>query len=303
MITNSAQIVLASDFAKASPDTSRLLFEHIYLHWPFCKSRCHYCDFIALAKHEEFYKSYHQALCKEIELVTKNFETKQKIKTIFIGGGTPSLYPLNLLEDLFKILRNNFDLNEVQELTLEANPADITKEKLQAWNQVGINRLSLGIQILDDDILKKLNRQQTIHDALNAIELAPTYFKNISIDLILGLPDVTKQIWNQTLSKVISWPITHISIYFLTVYEKTPLYFKVEKNEIKLTEEDILIETYKQTIDFLKQNNFFQMKSQIWPNQEMNLFTIKPTGTASHIMDSDLGHHHSLAIAKKDLQI
>jgi oxygen-independent coproporphyrinogen-3 oxidase len=232
--------------------------EHIYLHWPFCKNRCHYCDFIALAKHEEFYVSYHQALCKEIELVTKNFETKPKIKSIFVGGGTPSLYPVNLLGDLFKVLENRFDLGGSQEITLEANPSDITKEKLQAWKQIGINRLSLGIQVLDDKVLKNLNRQQTVNDALHAIEIAPNYFKNISIDLILGLPEVTKQVWNQTLQQITLWPISHISIYFLTIYEKTPLYFRVNKKEVQLPEENSLVDTYKHSVNFLKHNGFFQ---------------------------------------------
>lgn len=233
-------------------------FEHIYLHWPFCKNRCHYCDFIALAKHEEFHKSYHQALIKEIDLIAQKSPQKQKLKTIFIGGGTPSLYPINLLEELFETLERNFDLNEVQEITIEANPIDISKEKLQSWSQCGINRLSLGVQILDDKILQKLNRQQTLNDTLNAIELAPSYFKNISIDLILGLPDATKQLWDDTLNQVTSWPISHISIYFLTIYEKTPLYFKLEKNEIQLTDEDTLVDIYKQTVNFLKQKNFLQ---------------------------------------------
>lgn len=233
-------------------------FEHIYIHWPFCKNRCHYCDFIALCKHEEFYKSYHEALSKEIELVTKNLEKKQKIKTIFIGGGTPSLYPLNLLQDLFATLNKEFDLSETQEITIEANPTEITKEKLQLWKQLGITRLSIGIQILNDEILKKLNRQQTIKDVINAIELSPKYFNNISIDLILGLPEVTKQIWNKTLHQVTSWPINHISIYFLTIYEKTPLYFKVEKKETKLINEDELVGIYKQAVNFLEINNFLQ---------------------------------------------
>ncbi len=232
--------------------------EHLYLHWPFCKSRCLYCDFIALAKHNEFYLSYHQALCKEIELVTKNLVAGPKIKSIFIGGGTPSLYPVNLLKDLFKTLSNSFDLDEAQEVTIEANPGDITQEKLQVWKELGINRLSLGIQILDDNVLKKLNRQQTVCEAFSAVETAQHYFKNISTDLILGLPDVTAQTWDQTLQQVVSWPIAHISLYFLTIYEKTPLYFKVNKKEVELPKEDSLVITYKNSVDFLKQNRFLQ---------------------------------------------
>ncbi|MFA6535045.1 MAG: radical SAM protein, partial [Candidatus Babeliales bacterium] len=112
-------------------------FQHIYIHWPFCKKRCHYCDFVALAQHENFFESYHQALCKEIELVGKSLNSRQAIKTVFLGGGTPSLYPTHMLEEVFKTLNNYFDLSEVQEVTIEANPADITEEKLSVWKSFG----------------------------------------------------------------------------------------------------------------------------------------------------------------------
>lgn len=233
-------------------------FQHIYIHWPFCKKRCHYCDFVALAQHESFFESYHKALCKEIELVGKSLNSRQAIKTVFLGGGTPSLYPTHMLEEVFKTLNNYFDLSEVQEVTIEANPADITEEKLSAWKSFGINRLSMGVQILDDEILKNLNRSQTTTDVLNAIEIATKFFENISIDLILGLPGITEKIWNATMQQAVAWPINHISVYFLTVYEKTPLYFKVKKGELKLFDDEQMVSIYSQTIDFLEKNNFFQ---------------------------------------------
>jgi len=233
-------------------------FQHIYIHWPFCKKRCHYCDFVALAQHESFFESYHKALCKEIELVGKSLNSRQAIKTVFLGGGTPSLYPTHMLEEVFKTLNNYFDLSEVQEVTIEANPADITEEKLSAWKSFGINRLSMGVQILDDEILKNLNRSQTTTDVLNAIEIATKFFENISIDLILGLPGITEKIWNATMQQAVAWPINHISVYFLTVYEKTPLYFKVKKGELKLFDDEQMVSIYSQTIDFLEKNNLFQ---------------------------------------------
>ena len=233
-------------------------FQHIYIHWPFCKNRCHYCDFVALAQHESFFESYHQALCKEIELVGKSLNSRQAIKTVFLGGGTPSLYPTHMLEEVFKTLNNYFDLSEVQEVTIEANPADITEEKLFEWKNLGINRLSMGVQILDDEILKNLNRSQTTTDVLNAIEIATKFFENISIDLILGLPGITEKIWHTTLQQAVAWPINHISVYFLTVYEKTPLYFKVKKGELKLFDDEQMVSIYSQTIDFLEKNNLFQ---------------------------------------------
>ena len=229
-------------------------FQHIYIHWPFCKKRCHYCDFVALAQHENFFESYHQALCKEIELVGKSLNSRQAIKTVFLGG----LYPTHMLEEVFKTLNNYFDLSEVQEVTIEANPADITEEKLSVWKSFGINRLSMGVQILDDEILKNLNRSQTTTDVLNAIEIATKFFENISIDLIIGLPGITEKIWHATMQQAVAWPINHISVYFLTVYEKTPLYFKVKKGELKLFDDEHMVSIYSQTIDFLGKNNFFQ---------------------------------------------
>lgn len=233
-------------------------FQHIYIHWPFCKNRCHYCDFVALANHEAFFESYHQALCKEIELVGKSLNARQTIKTVFLGGGTPSLYPTHMLEEVFKKLNRYFDLKSMQEVTIETNPADITQEKLFDWKKLGINRLSMGVQVLDDEILKKLNRFQTTADVFNAIDMAKSYFENISIDLILGLPDITENIWHATLQQAVAWPINHISVYFLTVYEKTPLYYKVKKGELKLFEDDQMVALYAQTIDFLEKNDFIQ---------------------------------------------
>lgn len=243
------------------------IYEHLYIHWPFCKNRCHYCDFIALAQHDNFFEPYHAALCKEIEMVAQSMLQKQKIKTIFLGGGTPSLYPTEILKELFCVLNKNFDLSNAQEITIETNPKDINKENLKKWRELGINRLSMGVQILDDAILKKLNRQQTTADVLKAIEIAPDFFENISIDLILGLPSITQNIWIETLQTVVDWPIKHISVYFLTIYEKTPLYFKVENGDFKLSSDNELVDLYEMTINLLSQKKLFQYETSNFSKQ------------------------------------
>lgn len=233
--------------------------EGLYIHWPFCKNKCHYCDFISFEKHEDFEKSYHQALLKEIELFAKLLETSnKKIKTIFLGGGSPSLYPLDLLEELIICLKKYFSFDELQEFTIEANPADVTVHHLKLWQKLGINRLSIGVQVLDDQVLKNLNRLQNQEEVFNLMKIAPDYFENISVDLILGLPGVTNQAWENTLEKVISWPIKHLSVYFLTVYEKTPLYFRIKNNEVDLLDEDELVSLYERTVLFLKKHGFEQ---------------------------------------------
>ncbi len=232
--------------------------EHIYIHWPFCKNKCHYCDFVSFQNHEGFEEQYHNALRNEINQFSKNNPIKNKIKTIFLGGGTPSLYPLNLLKNLFVTLNNNFDLSTIKEITIETNPEDITQNKLQTWKQVGINRLSMGVQILDNNILQKLNRTQTEKHVNDALNIIPQYFDNISIDLILGLPGTTLKKWEYTLNKVLNWPITHISVYLLTVYEKTPLFFKINQKQVSLLKENLLIKLYENTVSTLEKNGLKQ---------------------------------------------
>ena len=182
--------------------------------------------------------------------------THANISTIFIGGGTPSIYPSPLIKELFSTLKKYFDFDGIKEITIETNPADITEEKLDTWKELGINRLSIGVQVLDDKVLAKLNRHQRTTDVQNAMRMAPKYFENISIDLILGLPGVTARTWDTTIATAMSWPIQHISMYFLMVYEKTPLYFKLSNNEYSLTDESSLLQAFEKTTSTLKNNGF-----------------------------------------------
>lgn len=232
--------------------------ESLYIHWPFCTSKCYYCDFVALEQHADFQDAYHVALMAEIQAYAASLQSISKIKTIFIGGGTPSLYPNDKLTELFNLLHQVFDLSEIDEITLEANPADITENKADVWSEIGINRISCGVQVLDDKVLEKLNRRQRIIDVHKAANILPKYFSNISMDLIIGLPGVTNEVWNKTVHTIASWPIQHISIYFLTVHEKTPLYYKVSKGELILPNEDALLELYEQTIGYLTTQGFMQ---------------------------------------------
>lgn len=236
--------------------------KHIYIHWPFCKNKCHYCDFVAFEGHEGFEKQYHKALLKEISLYADQAQEKRtersKIETIFLGGGTPSIYPLNLLCELFELLNKKFDLSELKETSIEVNPGGITSETLQTWKNLGINRLSIGVQVLNDEVLFRLNRRQTVKEFFELISIAPKYFNNISVDLILGLPGVTNEIWQNTLDTVCELPITHVSVYFLTIHENTPLFLKVKKREVKLDPDDKIVGLYRQTHDFLCSRGFLQ---------------------------------------------
>jgi len=228
----------------------------LYIHWPFCTSKCYYCDFVAFEQHGDFQERYHRALINEIITFAKRFSNKQKITTIFIGGGTPSLYPLQEYEELFDILKTYFDLDGIQEISMEANPADITEEHLDAWESFGINRLSLGVQVLDDDVLFRLNRRQRILDVTRAAQLIPKYFDNFSFDFIIGLPGVSETTWKHTIKQALLWPLKHVSVYFLTVHEKTPLYFKVSSGKVTLPQEEDIVQMFEWTIAILHDAGF-----------------------------------------------
>ncbi len=234
--------------------------EHLYIHWPFCSKKCYYCDFVALEQHESFQDAYFKSLSNEIFLFAKQ-QPQIPLKTIYLGGGTPSLFPIEDITKLYQQLYNQFDCSQLIESVIETNPADITEERLDAWLDCGINRLSVGIQALDDDVLLKLNRRQRIHDVQNVMKIAPKYFKNISADFILGLPGISEKRWKETLQAAVLWPITHISIYFLTIHEKTPLYFKVERGEMDIATDESFIRQYKYTIEFLAQHGFEQYET------------------------------------------
>ncbi len=232
--------------------------DHLYIHWPFCSFKCHYCDFVAFEQHSEYQTSYHHALLKEIAGFAQQLPPQHPIKTIFLGGGTPSLYPLEWITELFATLRKHFSFQEIQEITIETNPADIDEEKLERWHEIGITRLSIGVQSLNDDVLLKLNRRQRASDVLRTMRIAPKYFDNISVDLILGLPGVTTEEWLATIQLAVTWPIKHISVYFLTIHEKTPLYFKVERGDVKLADDQSMVELYEKTAQMLEENGFEQ---------------------------------------------
>lgn len=201
---------------------------------------------------------YHKALCKEIEQFGQQYQASRVLDTIFMGGGTPSTYPPSLLLDMFDTLRRIFVVQDTTEISIEVNPGTVTKEKLQVWKQAGINRLSIGVQSLNDAVLKNLNRHQTAESVFQLLDEAAVLFDNISVDLILGLPAITSDEWKALVKKVVSWPIKHVSVYFLTVHEDTPLYFKVNTQRISLPSDEIMVALYYWTIDMFTQHGFEQ---------------------------------------------
>ena len=167
------------------------LVRTLYIHWPFCPYKCSFCPFVAFSKFDRFMVDYQKALLKEMEDFSRESGSKNNFRTIYIGGGTPSTWPDELLLDMFGRLNDMFCLDAVEEITIEANPGTVRQEQLVLWKELGITRISVGVQSLNDIVLKKLNRHQTAVDVEYVLATASSYFENISVDFIVGLPEVS----------------------------------------------------------------------------------------------------------------
>jgi len=203
----------------------------IYIHIPFCRQACHYCNFhfsTSLKLKNEFIG----ALLKEIAL-QKNYLPAEPIHTVYFGGGTPSLLTAEELQSVQHALRQYFIIDPLAEVTLEANPDDITAEKLNDWKQSGINRLSIGVQSFFEDDLRWMNRAHTAKQAIGNLQLARKYFENITIDLIYGTPTLPDEKWQHNVQQAIALGISHLSCYALTVEPNTALAHMIDKHKIR----------------------------------------------------------------------
>lgn len=225
----------------------------IYLHIPFCKQACHYCDFhfsTSLKKKSEFVA----ALCKE--LVLRKNELSGSVETIYFGGGTPSLLTRDELDLIFKAIYENYTVAEPVEVTLEANPDDLTEEKIKQLADSPVNRLSIGVQSFFEEDLKLMNRAHNAGEAENCIKEAQKYFSNISIDLIYGVPEMSNQRWKQNIEKALSFGIPHISSYALTVEPKTALENFIKKGVVPPVDDVLAAEHFYTLIDTLENAGF-----------------------------------------------
>lgn len=193
----------------------------IYIHIPFCKQACHYCNF-----HFSTSLHYRQDLVHallEEALLRKEYLQGETVETIYFGGGTPSLLNIEELLIIMEEVQNMFTVSPAAEVTFEANPDDISEDMLKQWKRAGINRLSIGVQSFFNDELQWMNRAHTAEQACNSLKLATEYFENISLDLIYGLPGLTNAKWEQNVQTALALNIPHLSCYALTVEPKTPL--------------------------------------------------------------------------------
>lgn len=210
------------------------------MHIPFCMQKCYYCDFISYANKKEVISNYIDVLKKEITTVGAGLVSLlTPITTIYIGGGTPSYIDSNYIVSIIDTIKKTFKVEEDAEITIEVNPGTVTKEKLEDYISCGINRLSIGLQSTDNNLLKEIGRIHTYEQFLDTYKLAKEVgFKNINVDLMLALPNQTIDILKDSLSKVIKLNPEHISVYSLILEEGTYLCNLVESKKITLPDEN-----------------------------------------------------------------
>jgi oxygen-independent coproporphyrinogen-3 oxidase len=225
----------------------------IYIHIPFCKQACHYCDFhfsTSLKKKDELINAL------KTELSLRKVELTNTVECIYFGGGTPSLLSAEELNSLIETVYTNYNVSETPEITLEANPDDLTKDKITELGKSKINRLSIGIQSFFEDDLKLMNRAHNAKEALQCIEFSKTEFDNISIDLIYGIPGMTTQKWKENLNIALQLDIPHISSYALTVEPNTALKRYIEKGVVPPVDDDLAKQHFDILIETLQQAGY-----------------------------------------------
>ena len=230
----------------------------IYVHIPFCKKKCKYCDFISFSCDEEIYTKYVEALINEIKNTSKNIISSiHEVSTIYIGGGTPSLIDSKYIEEIIETIYQNIRVAGNAEITIEVNPGTVTSEKLETYKKLGINRLSIGLQTTDNELLSLIGRIHTYEEFLDTYNMAREIgFTNINVDLMLALPTQTEKMLVDSLLKVINLNPNHISLYSLILEEGTVLEKEIEEGKYKLVDEELERKMYHKTKNILEKNGY-----------------------------------------------
>lgn len=222
----------------------------IYVHIPFCKQKCSYCDFISYCDKNDLIEKYIKALKQEIENSSVN---EYEISTIYIGGGTPSYIESKYIGEILKTIKQKYNVSKNVEITIEVNPGTATKEKLRDYVEAGINRISIGLQSCNNNLLKMIGRIHTYEEFLSTYKLAREVgFKNINVDLMIGLPNQTLDDVKKSLEEISKLNPEHISVYSLIVEEGTPIEKKIANGQLKLPNEELEREEYWEVKKFLE---------------------------------------------------
>lgn len=227
----------------------------IYVHIPFCRSKCYYCGFYSMASNR-LKEGFIRALCREMEL-RKDYLPQREAATLYFGGGTPSSLSLADTGILVERLEQIWHFKPEAERTIEMNPEDMQAEKLKGLKQLGFNRISVGVQSFHDDILEKINRRHTARQAEEGIELAfKTGFENIGLDLIIGLPGQTREMLVRDIAQATRLPVSHISVYMLSIDPGSVLEQQYHKGRFLPEEEEVVAAEYEETVERLKEAGF-----------------------------------------------
>lgn len=241
----------------------------IYIHIPFCKKRCIYCDFYSTTM-SEWRERYVDALCKELEL-RKDYLSNEAIQTVYLGGGTPSQLSVGMLRQIFDAIACHYSVSSDAEITMEANPDDLTDEYVSSIRKfLPVNRLSMGVQTFNDDKLKQLNRRHSAQQAIDAVKRCQQKgFQNISIDLIYGLPQESLEDWKHDLQTALSLGVQHLSAYHLMYEEGTPLWKLRESMNVQEVDEDLSIQFFETLVHTLQSHGFqhYEISNFCLPNK------------------------------------
>lgn len=241
----------------------------LYLHVPFCRHRCSYCDFNTFAGQDRLIPAYVDAICKEIQQVSQSAPERLPAHTIFFGGGTPSLLSVEHLSTIMDTLRQSFDFQETSpyamEVTLEANPGTVSAQYLRDLRRAGFNRLSFGMQSAHPDDLRLLERQHDFFDVAQAVRWArEAGFHSLSLDLIFGLPEQDLERWKTTLDRALGMEPDHLSLYALTIEHGTPLQKRWAHGLITPVDDDLAADMYEYAMDCLSEAGFEQYEISNW---------------------------------------
>lgn len=230
----------------------------LYIHIPFCERKCYYCDFISFPRNEKNIELYINNVIKELSLY-KDKLTDYTIDTIFIGGGTPSCIDAKYIKEIMDYIYSNYNTKEIREITIEANPGTLESEKVRVYKEIGINRVSLGLQSLNVHILETIGRIHDSEDFLESLRVLRTEgFNNINVDLMFGLPHQTYEDLNITLNKVMDLGVEHISLYGLIIEEGTLINSWYKKGMLQIPDEDLERYMYHNSILMLEEKGYEQ---------------------------------------------
>lgn len=249
----------------------------LYIHIPFCRQKCYYCDFVSFANRDDMIERYVNCLKQEIiqyaqenkVMADHGLEPKYILKTIYIGGGTPSAISERYIVEILETVKENFEIKDDAEITIEVNPGTATKEKLETYKEFGINRLSIGLQAVQDDILKKIGRIHTYQDFLDTYNYARDVgFSNINVDLMIDLPDQTLDNVKESVKEIIRLKPEHISVYSLILEKNTRMYEMIASKMVEIAPDDIERQMYWYVKKTLEKHNYMQYEISNFAKQD-----------------------------------